>query len=104
MINLILDEYNNNRLPLAIYCLDVTIDELYEAIKQINNDKTIYVCKVEYTNRYKEYESGIYITDCEEDFYYIEEQGIFFIPKDFPKIIKTKDSITKENWDKTKTK
>lgn len=91
-------------LPILVYNLDVTVDDMVDAMKYIidtgwlSSGKT-YARKVEYTNQYKEYETGVFITHDETDFDRYEQAGYYYFPKDYPVVIAT-DHIYKDTSSK----
>jgi hypothetical protein len=87
-------QLDNNPLPIIIFDLDATVDELVEGAKVIIDTgwfgtDPIYIRRMEYTDEYAEPAVGVYITDDEKDFEMNEENGFYYYPKHFPMIIAT---------------
>ena len=88
-----IDKYlNHNQTPIVVYNFEINEEDLCDVMKYLIDtgwfsSNEVYARKIEYTNKYREHETGLFIDDIENYYKYYEEQGIYYFPKNFPEII-----------------
>jgi hypothetical protein len=92
-------------LPITVFNIDATVEEVVDAMKYIidtgwmGNDD-IYAAFIGYVNQHGEYETGVEFADDEKDYWYGQVNGYYEILDDLPRIVgkpKTFEDKSKES-------
>lgn len=79
-------------LPITVYNMDASVDEIVDAMKYIidtgwmGNDD-LYAAVIGYNNEYGAYETGVEFVDDLKDYWYGEVNGYYKVLDDLPMVI-----------------